>query len=148
MEKDEIQKKKDEKWIEVSFLIEAMAVDKEVVENALKEHVDKMSKEVSVYDTQYQETVDVKDPAPDVEKAYSRLCEVKFFVKNVETLIRVVLLYGPSSIEILSPNHKEVNIEELQNISNTLAGLLHQFAQAGAGGVVISPASKKEAPKK
>jgi len=53
------------------------------------------------------------------------------------------MLYGPSAIEVLSPPNKQVSAGEIQNIVNTLAGLLHQFAAAGAGGIVITPSGNK-----
>ena len=144
MEKDEINQKRNENWIEASFMIEVMAVDKKVAEEAIKKHVDKLATEAATYEIEYQDTVEVEKPNPQIEKAYSTICEIKFFVKSIDGLIRLVLLYGPSAAEIIGPNKKEVTINELQNISNTLAGLVHQFASAGAGGIVISPSSKQE----
>ncbi len=58
------------------------------------------------------------------------------------TLVNVVLVYGPSAIEILGPDKKEIPLEEIQNLTNLLAGVVHQFAAAGVGGIVISPERK------
>jgi hypothetical protein len=75
----------------------------------------------------------------NVEEAYSQIAKVKFFAKNLSVLISVVMTYGPSAIEILGPDKKEMKINEVQNIVNLLAGVVHQFAAAGVGGIIITP---------
>jgi len=32
-----------------------------------------------------------------------------------------------------------MKIDEVQNIANLLAGVIHQFAAAGVGGIIITP---------
>ena len=54
-------------------------------------------------------------------------------------LLNAVMTYGPSAIEIVGPNKEEIDISEMQNVANTLAGVVHQFAAAGIGGIVITP---------
>lgn len=141
MNNDEIKSKRKEKWLEVSFSIEALAVSKDVVEEALKKHVDHMSglKGIYVYDTVFHEAVHVKKPMKGIEEAYSQVARVKFFAKNFSLLIDVVMAYGPSSVEILGPSRHELGLSEAQEILNNIAGVVHQFAAAGAGGIVIAP---------
>jgi hypothetical protein len=138
--KEEINRKKEENWIDTWFAIETLAVDKEIVENALKRHIEKLAKApgVFVYASKYSETEKVENPLKNVKEAFSQVAEVKLFIKNVPTLINIVLMYGPSSVEILGPNNKDIKINEMQDVANLLAGLVHQFASAGVGGVVIS----------
>lgn len=138
---EQIKEKRKEKWFELWFTIEALAVDKQVVENALKKHVEKMEKvkNVLVYETDYGETLRVEKPLKNVEEGYSQYVKVKLFVKDLPTLISVVMTYGPSAIEVLGPEKKELSISEVQNIVNLLAGIVHQFAAAGVGGIVITP---------
>ena len=136
-----VEEKRKSGWIEAVFNIEAMAVSKEVAEKALKEHVERMekAKDVFVYEKNFMDVQEIDNPPKNVEKAYSQVVEVKLFVKDLLALIGTVVLYGPSSIEILSPKSKEVSMEEMQLIANALAGMIHQFAQAGAGGIVFTP---------
>lgn len=138
---EEIKKKRKEQWIEAWFAIEALATSKETVENALKTHVENLghAKDTFVYDKKLSEIKHVENPLKDVAEGFSQVAEIKLFAKNVFALVSLVLLYGPSSIEILSPNEKEINISELQDMCNLLAGLMHQFAAAGVGGMVITP---------
>ena len=138
---DRIKELRKEKWYDVQFTIEALAVEKHIVENALKTHVDKMGKikEVFVYDTKFLDTIKTHKPMKDVEYAYSQVVKVKFFVKDLAALLQIVMVYGPSSVEILGPGKKEIDISEAQQLSNIVAGMVHQFVAAGAGGIVITP---------
>ena len=139
--KDEIKQKKKDNWIEAWFGIEALGVNQEVVESALKKHIDKLSnsKGVFVYETKFGEIKRVEKPMKNVEVAYSQIVEVRLFLKNLYILVNAVLLYGPSSVEILGPSSKEIKIDEIQNMANLLAALIHQFASAGVGGIIITP---------
>ncbi len=137
----DIKEKRKEKWFEVWFSIEALAVKKDVVETALERHIEKMKKvkDILVHDVEFSETIKVEKPLKNVEEGYSQIAKVKFFAKDLSTLISVVLTYGPSAIEIIGPDKKEMKIDEVQNIVNVLAGIVHQFAAAGVGGIVITP---------
>jgi len=99
----------------------------------------KKIKEILVYEEQYSDTLKVENPMKDVKEGHAQLVKVKFMAKDLITLINVVMVYGPSSIEIMSPNKKELSLSEAQNIVNALAGVVHQFAAAGIGGIVITP---------
>jgi len=141
-----IKKRRKEEWIDVIFHIEAMAVKKDVVESALKQLIENMghSEDVMIYETNFGKILEVKNPPKNVEKAFSQIVEVRFMVKNVIGLISLATLYGPSSVEILGPDRKSIGMEEMQGLANSVAGLVHQFAQAGIGGLVITPNKQKE----
>ncbi len=138
---DEVRARKKEGWIDAVFNIEAMAVNPEVAKKSLADHVAKIEnvRELLVYEKSFSDVEEVKNPPKKVEKAYSQIVEIKMLVKNVTTLIHMVLLFGPSSIEIIGPKTLEIKIDELQSLANAIAGIMHQFAQAGIGGVVITP---------
>jgi hypothetical protein len=139
--KDEIKKRKKEDWLDVWFAIEALGVNKDVVESSLKRHIEKLKnvKDAYVYETNFGEIKHVENPIKDVKEGYSQIVEIKLLVKNLSILLSIVITYGPSAIEILGPNKKEIDISEIQNIANMLAGIVHQFAAAGIGGIVITP---------
>lgn len=132
---------KKNKWFEVECSIEALGMTKDVVEASLRHHIDKLDhvKNVRVTETKFQETLEVDKPLKNIEKAFSQIVTVKFFAKNLHTLMHVVTLYGPSAIEILGPQSKDIEMGEIQDIANSLASLVHQFAAAGAGGIVMTP---------
>jgi len=145
--KEQIKKKKKDKWFELIFSIEAMAINRETVESSLKDHVEKMGKlqNVFVYDTEFYDTHEVENPLPNIERAYSQIVSIKLFIKDMYSLLNTVVLFGPSAIEVLGPDEKEITLSEVQNMANHIAGLVHQFAAAGMGGMMIqSPQAKKE----
>ena len=139
--KEEIKKKKKNEWIEAWFAIEALGINSDAVESALRKHVEKLSNSnaVFVYERKFSEIKKVEKPMKNVEEGYAQVVELKLFLRDIYALINAVLLYGPSSVEILGPNRKEIKIDEMQNIANMLAALIHQFASGGAGGIVITP---------
>jgi len=92
-----------------------------------------------VFEAQFSETTKVDNPMKGVAEAYSQIVNVKLFVKNLLSLMNIVMVYGPSSIEIMGPDSKKVDMSEMQNIVNNVAGIVHQFAAAGVGGIVITP---------
>ena len=138
---DEIKKRRKDGWIEAWFAVETLAVDKDTTESALKNHVEKLTKakDTFVYETKFSPADRIENPLPNVKEGHSQVVELKLFVKDIYTLINVVMLYGPSSIEILGPVKKEAKLDELQSLCNLVSGVLHQFAAQGAGGIVISP---------
>lgn len=138
---EEIRKKRRDEWLECWFAIEALAVSEDVVKESLARHVEKLShaKDTFVHEKKFLETRRVENPMKDVPQAYSQVAEVRLFAKNLFTLLAVVLMYGPSSVEIISPEKRQTGIEEMQNIVNAVAGVVHEFAAAGVGGIVITP---------
>ncbi len=142
--KEEINKKRKEEWIEAWFSIEAMAVSKDTVESSIKELIASLSsfRDVFVYEHKLHESVLVKDPMKDVSEAYSQIADVRLFSKDLITMLNISAVFGPSAVEIISPKKKVVEMGEIQNTCNALAALVHQFAAAGVGGIVISPTKK------
>ena len=139
--REEINRKRKDSWIEAWFAIEVLAVKEDIAKDSMAKHIEKLSKikDAFVYETKFSDVNEVKNPMKNVEKGYAQIAEVKLFVKNMTSLMSTVMLYGPSSIEILGPKDLKISLEEIQNIANSLAGVVHQFASAGVGGIVITP---------
>lgn len=137
----DIEKARKDGWIEVWFAIEALGGSKEIVEDSLKEHIDKLSHEQNVLVTkkEFKPVDEVKNPPQPLKQAWSQITNITILAKDLQSLIRVVLLYGPSAIEVMAPKSKNVPAGEIQDIVNMLAGLMHQFVAAGIGGMVITP---------
>lgn len=141
---EEVKKRKKDKWLEVWFAIEALSIEKEKTESALATHIEKLknTRDTLVFETTFKEITKAENPIKNVKEAYSQIVDVKLMVKNIYTLFILTMLYGPSSIEILSPEKIELNLDELQDTANLIAGVIHQFASAGVGGIVITPDKK------
>jgi len=138
---EQIEEKLKQGWIKTWFAVEVMATDKDITEHSLKEHIEKLEKVKGalVFGKEFKSIERVENPPKNVLVAYSQIAEVELIVKDLLTLITVVITFGPSAIEILEPRELRIKIDEVQNIVNFLAGLIHQFAQAGVGGIVIRP---------
>lgn len=132
-------KRLKEGWIKSKMIIEVLAISESASELALQKHVEKMGEEDNslITGTKYHETQDIDNPAPDVEKAYSKIVDVDMLTRDFDTLVRVVMSYGPSSVEIVEPEKIKMDMGEAQAILNSLSEIIHKFAQAGIGGVMI-----------
>lgn len=127
-------------WIEAVFRIEVIGATKEVVEMSLKTHVKKLEnvKDVHIIEKNFHSIIELEN-VKNLKKAYSQYVEIRLLARNVLALLSIIILYGPSSIELISPSNVEIDIAQLQNICNTIATLVHRFAEAGIGGIVITP---------
>lgn len=148
-EREDVRELAEEKankgWIKVWFAFEVMAVDKDVVEAAMKNHIKGLEsiKEAIVYEKKFGSVEKVETPPKGIKEAYSQTAEVEAVIKDIFTLINIVMAYGPSAIEVMEPKEIKVSVEEAQNIANLIAGVVHQFASAGIGGMVIKIPEKK-----
>ena len=140
---EECQKKG---WIKAWFAIEVMARDSETAESSLRNHVESMekAKDMFIFEKKFGDIQRIENPMRDIKEAHSQIVELTAYLKDFYTLINIVVAYGPSSIEILEPKEYKLRIDEMQSLSNVIAGLLHQFASAGVGGMVITPPKKPQ----
>ena len=123
------------------YAIEALGATEEVVRDSLEKHVKNLSgtKNVFVYEKKFLDIRKVDNPPKGLKEAYSQVAEINLFVKDLATFLIIVMLYGPSSIEVIGPTKKEIKINELQEIANAVSGIVHEFAAAGLGGMIITP---------
>ncbi len=137
---EKIAKKMKEGWIKSLMMIEVMAVSKEFAESALKKHIEKMEKEKKtiIYKKDFKETNKVKKPFPNIDVAYSQIVELELITETYEQLVVLAMNYGPSSIEILEPEHIKIDMGEAQGILNSIADVIHKFAARGSGGIIIN----------
>ncbi len=134
------EKRLSEGWIKSTMIIEVLAISGEAAKTALEKHVDKMEKEENtmILDKRFQDIQEVDNPLPNIEKAYSCIADVDLITMNFDQLVRVVVSYAPSSIEILEPEHIRIDMGEAQGILNSISEIIHKFAAAGLGGVMVS----------
>jgi hypothetical protein len=133
-------KRLKEGWIKSGMIIEVLAIDREAAQSALKKHVEKMEKEedTMILGREFHEAKAVSKPLPNIEKAYSQIVDVEVLTRNFDQLVRVVVSYAPSSVEILEPERLSMDMGEAQGILNSIAEIIHKFAAAGIGGVMVS----------
>ncbi|HDD45934.1 MAG TPA: hypothetical protein ENG42_00515 [Candidatus Aenigmarchaeota archaeon] len=138
--KKEIEKRIKDGWINSWMMIEAMAMTEAVARNALEKHIKKMENEegVIVYEKKFGEAKRIEKPFANIKEAYSQVVELLVLTRNYDKLLYIVMNYAPSAIEILEPAEIILKVGEAQAIANSLAALIHKFAAAGAGGIIVS----------
>jgi len=144
--KEEIKKKKKDGWIESEFSFEVMAAQPEIAEASIKSHVERMGRapDTFVFETSFSEMAKVTTNLPQgLTEGHSQIAKAKLYTKDFFTLLNIIFVYGPSSVEVMDPTKREIKLEEMQNICNVAAGLIHEFAQKGAGGMLISSPKNK-----
>ncbi len=126
--------------IDTWMIFEVLAAKKDTAEESLKEHVEKIENEEGVEEIEkdFDEVKEVENPHPKLEKGFSQVLEMRCKVKNFSELVKIVLNYGPTMIEIEGPEKIEMNMREMQDSLNLVAEMMHKFLKAGAGGMMIS----------
>jgi len=140
MNEEQVKKKLRDGWIKSWMMIEVLAISKEATEEALKNHIERMKKEnkTTIIKDDFQEIREVDKPMQNVEKAYSQVVELDILTENYEKLMFLTMNYGPSAVEILEPSTIKMDMGEAQGILNSISEMIHRFAAAGIGGVVIN----------
>ena len=138
-DKIDLKKKLKEGWIHCRMNIEVLAISHDAAKTSLEAHVAQMEKEnrTIFYKKQFHEIRKIENPHPNIKEGYSNLVTIELLAKDFDTLVYLTMNYGPSSIEILSPEKITLPAGEAQGILNSIADLIHKFAQQGIGGIVI-----------
>ncbi|MEM5804821.1 MAG: hypothetical protein QXU82_03190 [Candidatus Aenigmatarchaeota archaeon] len=126
-------------WIRVWLAFEALAISEDVTKKSLESLLKKMEedKRVRIYRKDSSEASKVENPIPGVKEGWSQVVQLEAVSKKFEDLVGFVIEFGPSSIEILEPKKLTTDIGEAQSILNSVAEMIHRFAAAGVGGVVV-----------
>lgn len=101
---------KDSYKIKVQMIIDVEGVIKEVVEKHL-ENIKKIleqEKDITIYDIKTSDLL-----AQD--NSYFGYVNITCTVKDFSTMVRIIMYYAPSSIEILAPNKLDISLYELQD---------------------------------
>lgn len=131
----EIKEKLKKGYLRVWMTFEVMGTAEDVVKKALEEHVKKFEDDVrtEVYMKKFS---DVEKLEIEGRILFSAICEVEFLSKNFRDVVNLVLVYGPSACEILEPERIEIELNEAQDILNTLGGIMHRLSER-IGGIVV-----------
>lgn len=138
--KETVEKKMKDGWIKAMMMIEVLATSKKAAKDALEKHVKKMHNEegLILYREDYKDIVKVDKPMPHIKTAHSYIVELELIVRSYDRLVYVTMNYGPTSIEILEPTEIRIKMGEAQIVLNVISELMHKFAAAGIGGMVVS----------
>lgn len=142
MSKEILQEKLEKGWIHARMFFEVMGASEDVVKSAMRDHLGKVRKmeniKIVVENVQAAEKVEEPPKKFEGKEVYSQIAEVELVVSSLENLLYSVLFFGPSSIEIIEPKEMVVKFESAQAMVNAVAEMMHKYAAAGAGGIVIN----------
>jgi hypothetical protein len=137
--KQEADEKVREGWLRASMIFEVLAINEKTTKDSLEELINRIEKDnrIKLYKKEFGEIRKVEKPLPNIEFGYSLTCDIELISKKLDDLAQVVSEYGPSAIELLEPLKLNINAGEAQTILNLISSIMHEFAAAGAGGIVF-----------
>lgn len=126
--------------IDVWMVFHVVAATEDAAEESLDDHIEQLEGERGVISmsAEMEDAQKVDDPHPQLDEGFSKVCEVELSVKAFSDLIDIVINYGPTSVDVKGPDSREMPIGEMRDSLNSVAQMMHQFLQAGAGGMMIS----------
>lgn len=132
--------------IELWMVFEAIAADKQGLEETMDDHVEKLEseKDIEILEVDRDEVSEVENPHPKIEKGFSTVVEIRAEVDTFSKAVSITLNYGPTYIQIEGPEKFEIDMKDAQESLQSVANTMHQYAQQGVGGVVVSKTSDTE----
>lgn len=129
--------------LKVWMIFEVLAATKEAAQESLKDHAEKLSDEsIKITKEEFETVQEVKKPHPDIEEGYSKVYELEIVVSSLQDLIEIIISYGPTMVDLIEPDELTLGIRDLQGSINSVTQLIHNYAQSGMGGVIISSANE------
>ncbi|RLG21666.1 hypothetical protein DRN74_02065 [Candidatus Micrarchaeota archaeon] len=107
---------------EVLMIIEGMSSDKEALEKQMQMLKEKIESEKGIDIIKLNLADVVKN-----ENNFTTFISLQFGCETFADLIRMIIQYGPSSVEILAPQEAELSIREMQEISNDVMSAVHYY---------------------
>ena len=133
----------EEGWIKVWMIFEVQAAVKDVCESALKTHIDELGSQdyVKIIEKSFTGVDNIEAPeglkSRGVTKLYTQICEVTLMARDFEGVMNAVINYAPTAVEIVAPEKITITMRDAQNALVSVADMMHKFANAGVGGMLI-----------
>ncbi|MFT4892365.1 MAG: hypothetical protein ACI8Z7_000137 [Candidatus Nanohaloarchaea archaeon] len=126
--------------IKLWMVFEAVGPNRDSVEDSIENHVKNLNSDdgVEVVEREEDETVEMENPHPSLDKGFSKVIELEVEFDSFSTALNTVVNYGPTYVQFLEPENFQMGMKEAQESLQTVADTMHQYAQMGAGGVVVS----------
>ncbi len=126
--------------IKAALIFEVVAVTEEAARKSLEKHLKKLSEDrrVKVLRTEMSEAEKIENFSERIREAFSVIADAEIETNRFDNLLQIVIEFGPSSVELLSPDRIELSISEAQGILNSVSSVMHRFVAAGGtGGIII-----------
>lgn len=126
--------------IELWMVFEAVGPSREDVKDSLDDHLDKMRSEegLEITEANVEEIEKVEDPHPGLDEGFSQVAEVMADADSFTRAVKTVINYGPTYVQIEGPEEFEMDLPDMQDSLQEVANTVHQYAQMGLGGVLVS----------
>ena len=131
-------------WIKAWLVFDTQAVDKKLLKGLLSGLLDKikMIKDINVLTESLTEPELIesseKFKQKGIDTVFSQVLEVEIVAKDFETLLYLVITFGPTTLEVLAPKEIKLDMRQMQNTLILVSELMHRYAAAGPGGLVLT----------
>jgi hypothetical protein len=132
--------------IELWMVFEAVGPSEDDVEGSLEDHLEKLRSEdeLEVVEANIEEIEKVEDPHPGLDEGFSQVAEVRADAETFTRAVKTVINYGPTYVQIEGPENFEMELPDMQSSLQEVANTVHQYAQMGLGGVLVSRPEEEE----
>lgn len=127
------------------MIFEAVAASEDAVKGSLEDHIEKLSNEpeAEVVEETVEEIEKVENPHESLDEGFSQVAEVVVEASSFEEAIALVINYGPTYIQLESPDHYEMSLKEGHETLQNVADIMRRYAEMGVGGMLVSKTDKR-----
>ena len=111
-----------EKKFKIRMILEGSSSDKEAVTKQMDILTQKLKTEPIAIESFNKSELD------EQEQVYSQHIDTEFWTESFENVIKLVINYGPTIVEVLEPQQTELNLAETQSALNELASGIHYYS--------------------
>lgn len=128
------------------MVFESVAPDRDTAENSLSEHIEAMESEdgIEIVEKEEDEVQEIENPHPDLETGFNSVVEIEAEFDDYAKAMETVINYGPTYVQMEGPDHYDLSLKESQEALQSVVNTMHQYAQMGKGGVLISRSAEEE----
>ncbi|MFB6199843.1 MAG: hypothetical protein ABEJ83_03115 [Candidatus Nanohaloarchaea archaeon] len=132
--------------VKIWMVFEAVGPDKKGVEKSMEDHVESIEAKdgCEILERESGELEEMEDPHPGLDKGFSQVLELEIEFKDFYQAIETVINYGPTYVQFEEPDSYDLELKEAQDVLQRVTNMMHQYAQMGAGGVLVSRSGSEE----
>lgn len=130
--------------VKLWMVFEAVSPSQEGVEGSLEDHLEKLRNEpeAEVVESNIDEVEKVENPHKTLEEGYSQVAETVVKASSFEEAIALTVNYGPTYVQVEEPDVYDLKLKESQEALQHVADIMRQYAETGAGGMLVSKTEK------
>lgn len=118
-------REKDPNPLRLRVTIEGQGVEPEILKKQMATILNKLQEDKSLVLYSATQASTLKNG-----ETYSTYLDVTLSVKGFRTLVELMYVYGPTTVEVVSPSKLELTADDLQDGLNDWSGWIHRYAEA------------------